>query len=115
MRTETVHENIGFKCNEQMTQQRRKLSNSVRMQIAASREWKCYICDCSLPSYFQIDHKVALCLGGKDEYSNLAAICPGCHPKKTLMEVRCINSREDLYCFECNVHFSKYFIQAHVH
>ena len=41
------------------------------------------MCKMLLPPTFEVDHIVELCDGGKDEYSNLHALCPNCHALKT--------------------------------
>ena len=41
------------------------------------------MCKMLLPPTFEVDHIVELCDGGKDEYSNLQALCPNCHALKT--------------------------------
>jgi 5-methylcytosine-specific restriction endonuclease McrA len=95
---------------------RRRLTNGVRMQIAAEHRWQCYLCHSMLEAQFEIDHAIALCLGGRDEYDNLRPVCRPCHAKKTLMEVTAVNSRSSApYCFRCDCHFSKYFMAAHIH
>ena len=43
----------------------------------------CHMCKMLLPPTFEVDHIVELCDGGKDEYSNLQALCPNCHALKT--------------------------------
>ena len=51
--------------------------------IAYKSKYHCNMCKMLLPPTFEVDHIVELCDGGKDEYSNLHALCPNCHALKT--------------------------------
>jgi hypothetical protein len=74
--------------------QRKSLSNISRLKVAASQNWKCYLCSHLLSAHFQIDHKVALCNGEQmkidinvmNSFENLGAICAECHSSKTYMD-----------------------------
>jgi len=56
--------------------------------VAARQQWRCATCRELLPSTFELDHVVALHLGGSDDYeTNAEAKCPGCHAAKTQMEM----------------------------
>lgn len=95
---------------------RRKLSNFARMQIAAAKSWRCYICNSVLDASFEIDHVISLAHGGKDLFENLSAICRNCHIIKSKLEVAALyNSHNTMYCHRCDISFSKYFIQKHIH
>ena len=68
---------------------RTKLPEPKRRKIAARQNWrcanpngKCKLKDCDLEEY-DVDHIVALALGGADDESNMQALCPACHRKKT--------------------------------
>jgi 5-methylcytosine-specific restriction endonuclease McrA len=55
------------------------------------QNWMCAGNECLLPEgreleEFDIDHIVPLSLGGTEDPSNLQALCPGCHRKKTDQE-----------------------------
>ena len=55
--------------------------------VAARQQWACSMCGVLLPSTFQVDHTVALCDGGEDDYeTNATAMCPNCHARKTQLE-----------------------------
>lgn len=41
------------------------------------------MCGILLPPTFEVDHIVELRNGGKDEFSNLQALCNNCHAAKT--------------------------------
>lgn len=49
-------------------------------------EWSCSRCGVTRknPSFFDIDHKVALSKGGPDTPENKEILCPNCHREKTL-------------------------------
>ena len=69
-------------------QVRIKLRPSLRLKIAASQGYKCFICKNTLGSQFHVDHTVALCLGGADDLSNVNVICPNCHCEKTVDDMQ---------------------------
>jgi|TARA_B110000208_G_C11739767_1_gene419465 5-methylcytosine-specific restriction endonuclease McrA len=63
---------------------KRKLSRSLRIEIAYRQEYKCNICKTfPIPPTFEIDHIHELQDGGCDIASNLQALCPDCHRNKT--------------------------------
>jgi 5-methylcytosine-specific restriction endonuclease McrA len=67
--------------------QKRAYSTTHRIEIAYKCKYKCNMCDIMLPSTFEVDHIVELQDGGKDEYSNLQALCCNCHAEKTRANV----------------------------
>jgi 5-methylcytosine-specific restriction endonuclease McrA len=77
---------------------KRKYSTSHRIEVAYSQQYKCKQCKYLLPPTFQIDHIVELADGGKDEFTNLQALCPNCHAEKTR-----------LYALKKNKLFGKHF------
>ena len=66
---------------------KRKYSTTHRIHIAYKTKYHCAKCSQILPPEFEVDHILALHLGGKDEFSNLAALCPNCHAIKTRCEI----------------------------
>lgn len=62
---------------------KRKLSRSMRIEIAYRQQYKCRMCDILLPPDFEVDHIQALEDGGQDIASNLQCLCVPCHTKKT--------------------------------
>jgi 5-methylcytosine-specific restriction protein A len=64
---------------------RRKLTDHQRAAIFLDRGGKCHACGRKLRSgdVWQLDHVLALELGGKDEPANLAPCCDWCHKGKT--------------------------------
>jgi len=63
---------------------KRCVSESKKKFVAAQQQWKCDMCSNMLDATFEVDHKVDLQFGGSNHVSNLAALCPNCHRKKTL-------------------------------
>ena len=61
----------------------RKVSNLTKKKIASCQEWKCKSCSSLLDECFEIDHIICIKDGGSNEESNLQALCPNCHRKKT--------------------------------
>ena len=56
--------------------------------VAARQNWCCAHCQKLLPSTFELDHVVALHLGGSNDFeTNSAALCNGCHAIKTQKEM----------------------------
>lgn len=53
--------------------------------IAAKQRWRCGVCDqlFDASARYEIDHGIALSLGGRNNESNLWAICITCHKKIT--------------------------------
>jgi 5-methylcytosine-specific restriction protein A len=62
---------------------KRKLSRSMRIELAYRQQYKCRMCQILLPPDFEVDHIQALEDGGKDIASNLQCLCVPCHKKKT--------------------------------
>jgi len=54
---------------------------------AHEQGWCCIDCKELLPALFHIDHRIPRCEGGTDSWSNLCAICPPCHSKKSEREM----------------------------
>lgn len=62
---------------------KRKLSRSMRIELAYRQQYKCRMCEVLLPPDFQVDHIEALEDGGADVASNLQCLCVPCHTTKT--------------------------------
>ena len=65
-----------------------KIRPSVRLIIAASQKYCCYICNNVLGAIFHIDHIRALCLNGDNGLDNLCALCLSCHGDKTALDMQ---------------------------
>jgi hypothetical protein len=68
------------------TKHKRNVSALLKKKVAASQQWKCASCSSLLDETYEIDHKIALDHGGTNDPSNLWALCPHCHRKKTVNE-----------------------------
>jgi len=44
--------------------------------------------DCGRTTDLELDHKQALCLGGKNQYSNLQVLCEDCHREKSIRDLK---------------------------
>ena len=64
---------------------KRSVSETKKKFVASQQSWNCGHCQRQLPAWFEVDHKIALQLGGKNHVSNLAALCRECHGEKTMM------------------------------
>jgi len=71
-----------------MNPRKRKLVKLYDRDLIASRQsWRCNICKELLPPGFQLDHVKALVNGGKDDLSNMQALCATCHVCKTKNDI----------------------------
>lgn len=68
------------------TREKRNVTPLQKKKVAASQEWKCGNCKSLLDETYEVDHRVALFNGGSNDESNLVALCPHCHRKKTVDE-----------------------------
>lgn len=67
---------------------RRRMTPARRARIFASHGGVCGICDRPIEGAYEIDHVVALGLGGSDEDGNLRPVHPECHRAKTYGNLR---------------------------
>jgi hypothetical protein len=68
------------------TREKRNVTGLMKKKVAASQQWKCGSCKETLDETYEVDHKLALFKGGTNDESNLVALCPHCHRKKTVEE-----------------------------
>ncbi len=68
------------------TKEKRNVTNLMKKKVAADQTWKCGNCQTTLDETFEVDHRVALFQGGTNDMTNLVALCPHCHRKKTMAE-----------------------------
>lgn len=66
---------------------KRCVTQLTKKIVAAKQEWKCGQCGKLLDETYEVDHIVPLYLGGTNEESNLMALDPSCHKKKTLSQM----------------------------
>lgn len=69
-----------------ITREKRNVTPLMKKRVAASQQWKCGACKKTLDETYEVDHSVALFNGGTNDISNLVALCPHCHRKKTVDE-----------------------------
>lgn len=68
------------------TKEKRNVSALMKKKVAASQGWKCGQCKGLLDETYEVDHRLALFKGGSNDETNLVALCPHCHRKKTVEE-----------------------------
>lgn len=64
----------------------RQVTEKTKKIVAGGQEWKCAMCYQILPPTYEVDHILRLEFGGSNDISNLQALCPNCHRKKTMFE-----------------------------
>lgn len=62
---------------------RRSLSTKARVEFFLSRKGECAGCGMKCDRGWELDHVVALALGGDDEPSNWQVLCLPCHRAKS--------------------------------
>lgn len=90
---------------------RTRLPESVRKEVAASQGWRCFACQHSLPSSFDVDHVLGRAEGGTNDLSNLQALCCNCHRSKTVADAQ-RRARERAVVAQartCRVQLERYF------
>lgn len=60
---------------------------ATRVELLHTLREPCAICHTPYLISHQIDHIVALCLGGTDDWDNLEPLCVKCHRKKTVEDL----------------------------
>lgn len=86
-----------------------------KQTILRRQKHKCKICSVFLDVY-DIDHVVPYRIHPVHKLSNLQALCPNCHARKTRSEakelsvfIRCEQTKSYRYCWMCKSVVSKYF------
>jgi len=77
---------LGSAAGAGTTKEKRNVTGLMKKRVAASQSWKCGTCSSILDETYEVDHRLALFNGGSNDMSNLVALCPGCHRKKTVEE-----------------------------
>tara|TARA_B110000090_G_C13346104_1_gene433029 strand:- start:86 stop:673 length:588 start_codon:yes stop_codon:yes gene_type:complete len=85
---------------------KRNLSRSMRIEIAFRQSYACNVCGLfPIPPTFEVDHIVEIADGGEDISSNLQALCPPCHRRKTkLNQLR----KNKIFAEEANQEYQKF-------
>ena len=82
--TETISQDIeNNDTNSQTPKYKRKVSESTKKIVAARQQWSCAICSRLLDETYEVDHIIPLYKGGSNDVTNLMALDPICHRKKT--------------------------------
>lgn len=85
--------------NAQRKTAKRSVSETKKKYVASLQDWNCNLCNSRLSAFFEIDHISPLYVSydtglygddpagaGPNDTSNLQALCPECHRKKTAMD-----------------------------
>ena len=65
----------------------RNVSYLLKKIVAASQKWKCKSCKVLLDECYEVDHIKCLKDSGTNDQTNLQALCPHCHRKKTMNDM----------------------------
>lgn len=65
---------------------KRNVTSVTKKVVAANQKWRCGLCHQLLDETYEVDHVIPLYLGGTNDISNLMALDPICHKKKTLKQ-----------------------------
>lgn len=97
------------------TKMRNPVPPHYKETILRRQNHKCKLCSVFLDVY-DIDHVVPYRIHPVHKLSNLQALCPNCHAKKTRNEaghlaffIRCEQTPSYRYCWKCKHVVSKYF------
>lgn len=94
---------------------RTSIPNHYKQTVLRRQNHKCNICSVFLDVY-DIDHTIPYCVHPVHKLSNLQALCPTCHARKTRKEAkhivlykRCQKTVSQRYCWTCKKVVSSYF------
>lgn len=62
-------------------------SFAARVELLHIMQEPCTACEAPYMATHQVDHIVALCLSGTDDWENLQPLCIKCHRKKTVVDL----------------------------
>lgn len=91
------------------------IPNTLKQSVLKRQNYKCKKCSVFLDVY-DIDHIVPYRVDPVHRLSNLQALCPTCHARKTRREAKqltlyskCEKTQSYRYCWTCKKVISKYF------
>jgi len=94
---------------------RKHLPSAYKNILLKKQNYKCNSCSVHLDVY-DIDHIIPYRIQQSHTFSNLQALCPTCHARKTRKEMRelivfnkCEKTLSYRYCWSCKNIVSKYF------
>lgn len=77
------HKITNSKTPPSVNEGKRLVSETTKKMVASRQQWKCGLCQHVLDETYEIDHIIPLYQGGSNDLSNLMALDPICHRKKT--------------------------------
>ena len=93
--------------------EKRCVSKSVRNWVISRQDNKCKSCSMFLETTVEVDHIDPLWHGGSNAASNLQALCPNCHARKSKVEQsmipRVTSTPGYKFCPLCTVTFADKF------
>lgn len=93
-----IHNKGAFGWTPTEIQKRKKITPLMREHLSFRQDHKCNTCNKKLEPGWHADHRVPLVNGGKDDISNLQALCPLCHLVKTSQEAQVrANELQDIH------------------
>lgn len=81
--TKKTNINKVFKPPKEQEDGKRLVSESTKKFVASKQGWKCGLCQKTLDETYEVDHITPLYKGGSNDPTNLMALDPICHRKKT--------------------------------
>ena len=63
---------------------RKRLTPLQKKKVGALAHWRCQLCKKELDHTYEVDHIRPVSQGGTNEFSNLRALCRGCHGRVSM-------------------------------
>lgn len=80
----------------------RRVGKKVRDTVFHLQHGKCAVCKCDLGEIFDLDHRIPWSISQDSSYTNLQALCVGCHAHKSRNEQKTIKQfMSTPFCWEC--------------
>ncbi len=64
--------------------QRKRLTPLQKKKVGALAHWHCELCGQVLDESYEVDHITPVSRGGSNDFSNLRALCRGCHGRVSM-------------------------------